>query len=79
MHDELTCGITGQPRVIRSVPDDGMAIILTASDDERIAVQCKHWKTWNVGVKMIREFLGALKDPDIQNGIVITLRGYTYG
>ena len=46
-------------------------------DGRRWAVQCKQWKTWNVGVKVVREFLGALTDAGVQNGILITLCGYT--
>ncbi len=46
-------------------------------DGRRWAVQCKQWKTWNVGVKVVRESLGALTDAGVQNGILITLCGYT--
>ena len=58
-------------------PDGGVDIIITNSIGEHTAIQTKQWKTWNVGVKTIREFLGALTDSGIQKGIVITLRGYT--
>ena len=57
-------------------PDGGIDLIIE-KDGQRIAVQCKQWKAWNVGVKAIREFLGALTDAGIQKGIFITLRGYT--
>jgi len=57
-------------------PDGGIDLVIE-KDDETTAVQCKQWKTWNVGVKAVREFLGALKDSGIQKGIFITLRGYT--
>ena len=57
-------------------PDGGIDLVIE-KDEQRIAVQCKQWKTWNVGVKPIREFLGALTDAGIQKGIFITLRGYT--
>jgi Holliday junction resolvase-like predicted endonuclease len=57
-------------------PDGGIDLIV-AKDGQRAAIQCKQWKTWNVGVKAIREFLGALKDANIQKGIFITVRGYT--
>jgi restriction system protein len=40
-------------------------------------VQCKQWKTWNVGVKPVREMLGALTDADLKKGVFVTLRGYT--
>jgi restriction system protein len=57
-------------------PDGGVDLIIE-KDGQRFAVQCKQWKTWNVGVKAIREFLGALTDSKIQKGIFITLEGYT--
>jgi len=57
-------------------PDGGVDLIIE-KDGKRWAVQCKQWKTWNVGVKAVREFLGALKDSEIENGIFVTLCGYT--
>lgn len=57
-------------------PDGGIDLVIE-KDDQRFAVQCKQWKTWNVGVKAMREFLGALTDAGITNGIFITLCGYT--
>jgi restriction system protein len=57
-------------------PDGGIDLVIE-KDGQRSAVQCKQWKTWNVGVKAVREFLGALTHAEIQKGIFITLRGYT--
>lgn len=57
-------------------PDGGIDLIIEKAG-QRKAVQCKQWKAWKVGVKAIREFLGALTDAGIKNGIFITLRGYT--
>lgn len=57
-------------------PDGGIDLVIE-KDGQRSAVQCKQWKTWNVGVKAVREFLGALTDAGIQKGIFITLCGYT--
>jgi len=57
-------------------PDGGIDLVIE-KDGQRSAVQCKQWKTWNVGVKAVREFLGALTDARIHNGIFITLRGYS--
>ena len=57
-------------------PDGGIDLIIE-KDGQRAAVQCKQWKTWNVGVKAVREFLGALTHAKIQRGIFVTLRGYT--
>ena len=57
-------------------PDGGIDLVLS-KDGERFAVQCKHWKTRDVGVKALREFLGGLTDAGIERGIFITLSGYT--
>jgi hypothetical protein len=57
-------------------PDGGIDLIIQ-KDGQCAAVQCKQWKTWNVGVKPVREFLGALTDAGIRKGKLITLRGYT--
>lgn len=57
-------------------PDGGIDLVIE-KDGQRSAIQCKQWKTWNVGVKAVREFLGALTDAGIQKGIFITLCGYT--
>ena len=57
-------------------PDGGIDLVIE-KDGQRTAVQCKQWKTWNVGVKSVREFLGALTDAGISKGIFITLRGYS--
>src|SRR6202000_1139829 len=60
-----------------SNPDGGLDLVLTDSAGERIGVQCKHWKSWNVGVKIVRELLGALQIAGINRGILITMRGFT--
>jgi hypothetical protein len=57
-------------------PDGGIDLIVE-KDGYQAAIQCKQWKTWNVGVKAVREFLGALTDAQIQHGIFITLNGYS--
>lgn len=57
-------------------PDGGIDLVIE-KDGQRAAVQCKQWKTWNVGVKAVREFLGALTDARIERGIFVTLGGYT--
>ena len=57
-------------------PDGGIDLVIE-QNGTRTAVQCKHWKTWNVGVKAVREFLGALTDASIQRGLFITLGGCT--
>jgi restriction system protein len=57
-------------------PDGGIDLVIE-KDGQRLAVQCKQWRCWNVGVKAVREFLGALTDAGISKGVFITLCGYT--
>jgi hypothetical protein len=57
-------------------PDGGIDLTII-KDGQTSAVQCKHWKSWKVTVKEVREFLGALTDAEIKKGIFITLCGYT--
>ena len=57
-------------------PDGGIDLVID-KDGEKTAVQCKHWKNWNVGVKTVREFLGALTDSGFKKGALIILGGYT--
>ena len=40
-------------------PDGGVDILLRLGD-ERGLVQCKHWKTYRVGLPVVREMLGAM-------------------
>lgn len=57
-------------------PDGGIDLVIEKNGEVK-AVQCKHWKSWNVGVKAVREFLGALTDAGIKKGILITICGFT--
>lgn len=57
-------------------PDGGIDMVIE-KDGQRFAVQCKHWKKWSVGEKVVREFLGALKDSGIEKGIFVSLNDYT--
>ncbi len=56
--------------------DDGIDLILERNG-ERTAVQCKHWKTWKVNPKTVREFLGAMTGAGLRKGLLLALRGYT--
>lgn len=58
-------------------PDGGIDLLLTDQHDQRIAVQCKHWKTWRVGVKVVRELLGAMTHERLQHGIVVSVGRFT--
>lgn len=57
-------------------PDGGIDLELFRGN-ERIGVQCKHWKRGEVGVKEVREFAGALLDAGIQAGILVGTGGFT--
>jgi hypothetical protein len=57
-------------------PDGGIDLIIE-KDGRNSGVQCKHWKAWNVGVKPVREFLGALTDSGIRHGVFVMLGGCT--
>jgi restriction system protein len=57
-------------------PDGGIDLVLERNG-ETTAVQCKHWKTWKLGVATVREFLGALTDAGIPRGTIISLNGST--
>lgn len=58
-------------------PDGGIDLIITSAVGEPAAVQCKHWKSWKVGVKVVREFFGAMSIAGIKKGIIVTTQGYT--
>ena len=57
-------------------PDGGIDLTIEKPGIRR-AVQCKQWKTWNVGAPAVRNFVGALHIEKFQKGIFVTLRGYT--
>jgi HJR/Mrr/RecB family endonuclease len=42
-----------------------------------VGVQCKHWKTWIVGVKTIQEFLEQLKAAGLSNGRFVALKDFS--
>ncbi|HNY64536.1 MAG TPA: DUF2034 domain-containing protein [Deltaproteobacteria bacterium] len=58
-------------------PDGGVDLI-AEKNGEKLLIQCKHWKTWKVGVKVIRELYGVVTaDPSSSGGIVITSGTFT--
>lgn len=54
-------------------PDGGIDLFIQ-KDGQRQAIQCKHWKKADVGVTTVREFLGAMKDAGVEQGMFSTLR-----
>lgn len=57
-------------------PDGGIDLIIE-NIEGRTAVQCKHWKAWKVGVRVVRELVGAMADAGVKYGAIITIKGYT--
>jgi hypothetical protein len=57
-------------------PDGGIDLVAEKNGD-LAAIQCKQWKNREVGVKAVREFLGALTDAGIGKGVFVTVCGYT--
>jgi restriction system protein len=54
-----------------SGPDGGVDLRLTRGN-ERVLVQCKHWKSWKVGVPVVRELYGVQMAEGATKAIVIT-------
>lgn len=59
-----------------AVPDGGVDLELSR-DDVRTAVQCKHWRNQQVGVKEVREFLGAMAAGRFEQGVFVAISSYT--
>lgn len=60
-----------------AVGPDGGADLILRRDGEKTYVQCKHWKTRQVGVGKVRELLGSMTAGGAQNGIFVTSGNYT--
>ena len=48
-------------------------------NNETVLVQCKHWKTWRVAEREMREFYGAMASSGSPFGIFVTMGGVTQG
>lgn len=56
--------------------DGGVDVVLRRKS-EKTVVQCKHWKTWTVGVSVIRDLRGAMADEKADYGIVVSYGTFT--
>ncbi|MFI5339392.1 MAG: restriction endonuclease, partial [Candidatus Methylomirabilales bacterium] len=52
-------------------PDGGVDLVLKR-DGSTLLVQCKQWKAWKVGVKVVREILGVMTDRHADGAIIVT-------
>jgi restriction system protein len=55
----------------RNGPDGGVDLRLSRGQ-ERLLVQCKHWKVRQVGVRVVRELSGVVASERATGGIVVT-------
>ena len=56
---------------------DGGIDLKLFRDGRTTIVQCKHWKTWKVNVKPVRELFGVMTAERADSAIFITSGGYT--
>lgn len=56
---------------------DGGIDLLLRREGKATLIQCKHWKTWRVGVKEARELLGVVASERAHYGIVVTYGSFT--
>lgn len=56
---------------------DGGVDLVVEKEGTRRAVQCKHWRGQDVGVRHVRELLGALTDAGLKDGVLVTINGFT--
>jgi restriction system protein len=59
-----------------SAPDGGIDLLMHRQGSKTI-VQCKRWKTAQVGVSLIREFYGVMMSERAPSGIFVTTGTYT--
>jgi restriction system protein len=57
-------------------PDGGVDIWLRKNGEVSF-VQCKHWKSGNVGVTEVRELHGAMAAESVRHGTIVTYGGFT--
>ncbi len=60
-----------------SKADGGIDIDMTSPSGQRVLVQCKHWRTSKVGVKIVREMLGVLAKEKANLGVIVVTGDYT--
>lgn len=57
-------------------PDGGVDLVATKNGESTL-VQCKHWKTWTVQERVIRELLGSMTHFQVKRGALYVLKGAT--
>lgn len=57
-------------------PDGGVDLI-AIKDGDTILIQCKHWKTWDIKPKTVREMVGTMAINQASKGAIYTIKGTT--
>lgn len=57
-------------------PDGGVDLVLR-KDGGKTYVQCKHWKSYKVGVGKVRELLGSMVAGGADHGVLVTTGEFT--
>lgn len=57
-------------------PDGGVDLVLR-KDGEKTYVQCKHWKSYKVGVDKVRALLGSMTAGRADHGVLVTTGNFT--
>jgi hypothetical protein len=57
-------------------PDGGVDLVVE-KDGTRALIQCKHWRTWTLQEKVVREMLGSMTHFQVAQGAIYTLKGGT--
>ena len=63
---------------IRSEGADGGIDLRLRKNGQMTFVQCKHWKSKSVGVKIVRELYGVMTAAKANNGILATFGNFTH-
>lgn len=56
---------------------DGGVDLVLGKDGQTVLVQCKQWKAYKVGVKVVRELFGVMAAQNAQGGVVVTSGVFT--
>lgn len=59
-----------------ATPDGGVDLI-AIKNGKKMLVQCKHWKTWRMQERVVREMLGSMTHFGATLGAIHTLKGWT--
>src|SRR3954470_16607781 len=57
-------------------PGGGIDLLLVRNY-EQIGIQCKHWRSRSVGVKVVREMIGAMAEEGLKRGIIVSLNPFS--